>query len=573
MTWRARLMGLARSPLGWILGAILVLHTIGIGWGLPASDGWDVDGVAPRDVLAGLVETFTPGHFYTYPPVHLILVGILSSPATLLALAHAPSLSPHDVVHEVIRVPYMTVIAAVARVVSAGMALGIVWAVAKMAEEVRGERAGWCAAAIAGLNVPLTYYAHTSNLDVPYVFWSCLALLAVVRAITRHEPRRLRGWGVLAGLAVGTKDQAFALFVLGVPAGLLVAAALDDGVRRQARAFARELAIGGAYAAGLLLAVDGVLVNPLGFRERLRFLVGPASQSYAEYTADWTGRWHVVEDLASRLYLFYPWAFALLMGLGLVIVLRDMRGDPARRAAALLPLAAIVSFTLAFNCAARRTDQRFELPQTVLLAIYGGIGLDALVFRPRSADIRRMARVVAAAAFALALFCAADVDANLLFDPRYDAEAWMRAHVADGDVIETYGQNVYMPRFPAAARVLRVGPSEGDHRNPMPGVEEVLAPFDAASARGARFIVVSEGWAWRYLLDPDEPFGPGRMLAPTQRETVTDAEATTYFQALTQGRYGSYRLAHASGWPSKVWPPLVIHASTSRDIWIYERSP
>ena len=452
------------------------------------------------------------------------------------------------------------------------MSLGIVWSVARMAEEARGERAGWCAAAIVGVNVPLTYYAHTSNLDVPYVLWSCLALLALVRAIARHEPRRLRSWGVLAALAVGTKDQAFALFVVGVPAGLLLAAALDDGVRRQARAFSRELAIGVASAAGLLLAVDGVLVNPHGFRERLRFLVGPASQAYAEYTADWTGRWHVVTDLASRLYLFYPWAFALLMVLGLVTILRGMGGEPARKAAALLPLAAIVSFTLAFNCAARRTDQRFELPQTVLLAVYGGIGLDALIFRPRSAAVRGVARLLAAAAFALALFAAADVDANLLFDPRYDAEAWMRAHVAAGDVIETYGQNVYMPRFPGNARVLRVGPSEGDHRNPMPGVEEVLAPFDAASARGPRFIVVSEGWAWRYLIDPDESFGPGRMLAPTQRETVTDADATSYFQALTQGRYGSYRLAHASGWPSKVWPPLVIHASTSRDIWIYERT-
>src|SRR3954466_5896782 len=63
-----------------------VLHGIGLSWGLPASDAWDNDGVAPRDILPGLAATFTPGDYYTYPPVHLALIALLTLPVTAVAV-------------------------------------------------------------------------------------------------------------------------------------------------------------------------------------------------------------------------------------------------------------------------------------------------------------------------------------------------------------------------------------------------------------------------------------------------------------------------------------------------------
>ncbi|HEY6463413.1 MAG TPA: glycosyltransferase family 39 protein, partial [Polyangiaceae bacterium] len=461
-----------------------------------------------------------------------------------------PSLARADVVGEFLHVPYMTGIAIVARLVTAAMSLGVVWAIAKMAEEVRGRRAGWFAAAFVGVNVPFTYYAHTTNLDVPYLFWSCLALLALARAIVRHEPRRFRTWGVLAALAIGTKDQAYALFLLGAPAALLAWVALDPWARRNARRVALESTVALGLGAGVLAVVDGVVFNPTGFLARVRFLLGPASQSYAVFTADWAGRWQVVRDLVARFNLFYPLAFAALVLVGLVVIARGGRREGAHLAAALVPLLAAISYTVAFNCMARRADQRFELPQMVLLGVYGGIGIDALVFGAARPPVRWLLRLLVAAAFAVAVFAAVDVDANLLLDPRYDAESWLKAHAAPGDLVETYGQNVYMPRFPRDLRVERVGPAESDHRNPMPGVEEVRAPFGEVDARAPRFIVVSQGWVWRYLIDPDEAQDPGRMLAPTQRETSSDAAATAYFHALVDGRNPSYALAHVARWTS-----------------------
>jgi hypothetical protein len=571
VTMRRAVAQAVRSPLAWLLGGTLVLHLVGIGWGLPASDGWDNDGVAPRDFLAGLVETVSPGRFYTYPPVHLVLLALLTAPVTVVALVRAPSLAAADVVHEILGAAYMTPIAYVARGVSVAMSLGIVWSVAKMAEELRGERAGWCAAGFVAVNAPFTYYAHTTNLDVPYLFWGGLGLLALVRAVVRHEARRLRGWGAFAALAVGTKDQAYALFLLAAPAGLVLWLALDPWARRSWRLLLREAGIAAAIGLGLLVVIDGALYNPAGLRARVAFLAGPASQAYAYYTDDWAGRWQVVRDLVGDFDRQYPLGLAILAPLGLLLFVRDERREAARLVGGLLPLLAILSFTLAFNCVARRTDQRFALPQAVLAAVYGGIGIDALLFRWRRAAARWLSRLGVGAAFAVGLFAAVDVDANLLLDPRYDAEAWLREHAGPHDTIETYGLNVYMPRFPPGVHVVRVGPEAGDHRNPMPGVEEVLAPYGDASSRGARYIVVSEGWAWRYLSDPDQRQDTGHQLPPTQRETESDSASSSFFRALTRSEYAPYRVAYVARWKSSLWPAFAIHASTSREIWIYAR--
>src|SRR5258708_8783559 len=47
---------LRRSPLAWVIAAAFVLRVVAIDWGLPASDTWDTDGVAPRDFLYGALD-------------------------------------------------------------------------------------------------------------------------------------------------------------------------------------------------------------------------------------------------------------------------------------------------------------------------------------------------------------------------------------------------------------------------------------------------------------------------------------------------------------------------------------
>jgi hypothetical protein len=159
---------------------------------------------------------------------------------------------------------------------------------------------------------------------------------------------------------------------------------------------------------------------------------------------------------------------------------------------------------------------------------------------------------------------------NLLEDPRYAAERWMAENVAPGDTIEVYGNNVYLPRFPTQARVVRVGPEPIEERSPLPNVTEVVGAYADAPARGATWIVVSDGWVWRYTL-PWEVFEQaGLPMSNVQRAAEADRASRAFFGALHENRGGWHR-AFTSQFVSRYWPRVVIHASTSCEIRIFRR--
>lgn len=579
----ARLRLAARSPLAWILLAVGLLHVVGIGWGLPWSDGWDNDGVAPRDFLPGLAATFTQGRYYTYPPVHLAILAILTLPITVVGVLRAPSFGQADVVAELLKTPYMTSMALVARLVAVAMSVGIVFFTARLAEEIRAwqletdtrdqrvRRVGWLVAACVGVDASLTYYGKTSNLDVPYLFWGFAALLVFVRALVWNEPKLVRRAAVLAALAIGTKDQAYALFVLSLPVLAIGWLAL----RRPRKTLLRELAIGAGLAVLTLAVADGAVVNPTGFRARLAFLSGSASQDYAEFTRDWTGRARLLREAWRTIAWQYPWYVALVFAGGLVraVVVALQAG---RRASSLLlalaPLLVALSFTVAFNFTARRADARFVMPQALLLGVYGGFALEPLVFAKRK--VWRIAgQAVASFVVASALFLCMSVDENILHDPRYDAEEWLRARVRPGDVVETYGLNVYLPRISAktlpGARVVRVGPEPPSARNPLPGVEELQAPYEAAHERKPRFILIPTAWSWRYSHRHPVPLPAGKEQAPLQVRTEANEVATRYFDRLT-GNELEFRFVFMAKLKESPFPNVDVHGASGRWIWIYE---
>jgi hypothetical protein len=564
----SRLRDLWRSPVGKVLAVAILLRLTGLSWGLPASDGWDDDGVAPRDFLVGALMTYWPGHHYVYPPLHLIILTIASAPVWIAALLGAPSLGQDALVAAFIQVPTMTALTVVARATTACLSLGLLWNVAKIGEDLRGsKRAGAWVAASCGFNVVFTYYSQTSNLDVPYLFWAILALRALIRAIVHRDLVWLRRVPVLAALAVATKDQAYALFVIGVPLALATWLIIDREARPGAREIVSRLATGTAVGAGLLLLIDGAIGNPSGFVARIRLLLGAASQDHANYAKTWAGRGHALRDSLLLFNEYYPWAFAPLVVLGIFVALRSP--DRARRSAGLVPLWFAISFTVAFNMAARRTEHRFLLPQMMMWGIYAGLAFDVLhehIERVRPSAFW----AVAATCFAAALLRSAAVDVAMIFDPRYDAERWMRAHVRSDDRVEMYGNNVHVPRLPWIANVQRVDPSPTEGRNPLPGVAEVSDRFSNVDARKPRFIVVPAFWAHRYLVDRAATERAGRMVTPEEASLQEDADSRHYFEALRDGQLG-YRWAHLSTWESAIWPRVDIHASLTRDIWIFER--
>lgn len=571
-----------------VLVGVAMLHGVALSWGMPASDAWDVDGVAPRDFLPGLADTFTPGRYYTYPPLHLALLAVLTLPITLVAVIRAGSLSLAAIMHEILLPPYMTAMAMVARVVCVLMSVGIVLALAKTAEETapEDEKTGAAvgAALVVGLDSAFCYYAHVTNLDVPYLFWASLAILALTRAFVRNEPRRLRAAAVFAACAIATKDQAYAMFALALPTAILAWVAI--GPRSESKARLRDAFFAGALGLALLLVVDGALFNPSGFRARIAFLSGSASQDFATYSKDFGGRVQVVKDTFTAIDFHYPRLVFLLAAVGLFVAIRQTakgEGRAARILGAVVPLLCAISFTVFFNLTARRVEERFTLPQMLVVGMYAGRGLGFLWdAAPEGLPtlLRWIARLVVALPLGPALYACLRVDATLLAEPRYTAEKWLAENAAQGDVVEVHGLNVYLMRpraLGSRAKVVRVDTTPADRRNPMPGIVEVQAKLSDVRGRSPRFVAVNDCYVWRYLrlahldLPRDVQHGSGRILPRTQDRDASDADATFFFNELFEGRLG-YHLATIARIPSDaLFPRYELHASLGCPVRIFER--
>ncbi len=557
--------GWLREPLFWILLAAATLRLSGLFWGLPASDGWDDDGFAPRNFLTALALTWKPGSYFTYPPLHALLLALPSLPVAGWALAHAPSLSQHDVIAEITKPAYMTYFSVVARLVGIAMSLGIIWTIGTMARLVAGKRAGLFAAGAAALNVGLTYYGQVSNLDVPYLFWAMLSLLFCMRGVLERKPRRFWVAALFAAAAIATKDQAYAIFAVSLPLFVALWFVADPWPRRNARTVLVTLALAAAAAILVLLLVDGAITNIAGFLKRVAFLAGPASQDYAEYHRGMVGTFALLDDMFHHYGDGVGAVTLALAAMGLVAFALQARG--ALRIAGLLPALAAISFTFCFNLTALRTDDRFLLPQALMACIYIGIAAAfVLKARPR---LRPVAVAALTVTGLLSLHQAMAVDAVMLLDPRYDAERWMAAHMRPGDTIETYGQNCFLPRFPQGAHVSRVGQGDLKLRNPLPGVTELRQSFSAP--RAPRFIVVSGVWVRRYLR-PELPLKSGHIYSPLQQADFRNTDARVHFAALDGGRL-PYRLVHVARYQARFWPAIHIHDSLGEPIGIYERLP
>lgn len=545
----------------WPLLLALALRLTAIAWGLPASDGWDNDGIAPRDVYPGLVTSFTPGEYYTYPPLHLAVLGVLSAPVAAVGALRAPSLQAHDVVRTMLDPAYMTWLAMIARVVALGLSLATTWLVADVARRTCGPRAALFTAWAGAVNLGFTYYGKTSNLDAPCVFWAALAVWLLARDQLAPRTRDKVLAALAAVCAVTTKDQAYANFVLVLPVCLAVSLLRTRRIGPWLQALAAGL---GGFA-----VASTALFNPTGYLARIAFLRGSASQDFVLYSADWNGRLAALTGSLGSVRNLLGAPLLGLAAIGLVAVVVQ-RASTGRRVARLLPGLAALSFFLFFNCVARRGEERFVLAQSAFLAFYVGLGVAWLDAR-LSGQLALPVRFVVPILFVPALYRSVSLDAGLLQDPRYDVERWLAAHERPGDVTETYGLNVYLPRFPEGA--VRVSPPEAPAHNPVPGLREVTAPFSAIEERKPRFVVVPHAYAWRYRNGGGIDLSvAGHVRSPTALRFAESDDATAYFQGLFDGRL-AYRTVLDARCDETYFARIVLHASVCEQVTIFERLP
>jgi hypothetical protein len=548
-----------------------------LAWDLPGSHGWENDGIAPRDLFGGLANNLTPGHTHQYPLLPYLVLGVACLPILLAAVLAGP-LEGAAIRERVLSVACMSGISLVAKLLAILFASLALIVLARIVRRTHGERAGRIATLFAATNLTFAFYGRVSNLDVPYLFWTVLALDGLLDLLERGTRKSYRMFGVLAAAAVATKDQAYACFALVAPFYLVVLPL----VRRERFApdhFARLLRTGGitlfAYA-----VLSGALFNPTGFVKRLSVLSGTNSRDWRAYSQDLAGLSANLRDLiALEPEAFWPLPVLVLVWSFALFAIARPPGDSTlqKRATRALPLLAGLGSVLAFTLVVGRAEHRFVLPLGFFLAAYGGVLGDVLLSLPRSARGQGVVALGLGMALGWAGLRSSAAHLTQLGDAR-NAARRLLARAPAGSVVETYGLLVYQPHFDVSRtspyRVQRVGPEQPAKRNPLVGAQEIKDELANVAARAPDVLVISEGFANNYLRSDRDA---ARPLAEVTRARRRDAGTLEFVRRATAGTLPGYRLAAHLEPRLPAWAealglrPLSIQGTIGLSLWVLVR--
>ncbi len=471
-----------------VILAFALVQLVAAGWDLPSPHSWENDGIAPRDLFGGLAVNLTPGEGHRYPLLHYAIVAVPSIVVLLPAVSSVDEWTVPKLKAAVLATGPMTGVSVVARLLAIVMACVTLLVIGRMTTRLFGERAGWFAVLALAVNLSFTFYARASNLDVPYLMWTVLALERLLDVLERGDVRDYAWFAFFVGCAVATKDQAYGTFVLVGPLFLIVWPLLGgpkpDGHWRR---LAGALGVG-ALSLGVL---GGGLLNPTGFLARIDMLTGTNSQDWRLYEQSLAGIGANLADLwRHQDEAFWPWPIVLMgwAGVGLAI---------PKGAKALLPAVGALSYLCFFVLVAARSEHRFMLPIGVLMTPYVGLACSRLP------DVSWTRTALVALLIWAALPCGRLI-LTQWYDGRKAVEAWL-VERPEGTVVETWGRTVYQPRYigdgPYVVR--RVGPSDPARRNPLVGATEVRGDPADYRSRGADVIVVAVSHGGNYA-DPDD---------------------------------------------------------------------
>ncbi len=569
IAWLGRLVTedrvVARIALGFAVSELVTL-----GWDLPGSHGWDNDGIAPRDLFGGLANNLVPGHAHRYPLLHYLVLGLFCLPVLVIAALGGP-LDANALRDRVLSVPVMTSVSVVSKLVAAAMAMLSVVVLARIVRRTVGERAGRFAALFAATNLTFAFYGRVSNLDVPYLFWTVLALDRLLDIADTGARRDHLAFGALVAASVATKDQAYASYVLVLPLYLFVTL---RGARAELhKRFMMLLWVALATFVVYGLA-SGALLNPTGFAKRVAELRGPASQDWRAYSKDAAGLLANIRAVLARQPAdFWPLpVLALAYAGGIVALFRRSRVGEPLAVLRFLPFLAGLSNLLFFALVVGRSEHRFLLPFGFFQSAYGGIAADELVARLGPPRLRTAGVVALAAGLAWAGLRSFAVHLTQLGDARWEVTRFL-AKLPKGSRVETYGLTVYQPHFDVSPespyRVARFGPDPPAKRNPLVGALESYGSVGDACARRPDALVLSEGFANSYLEGPDSA-----VVRARQGDRVT----TAFVRRAVAGDLLGYRQALVAratlpGWATAIGlRPVRIQSTTGSTVWVLVRN-
>ena len=440
-----------RRHLGLLMAYAFVLFACGLWWGLPFgaaaaappnnSFTWTGDELHPSTWGQATNPRALNAWHTRYPPMHFALLQAGSWPLRAAV--------KHGLIH-LDRPGLLLALILYSRLVSLAMAMATLWMFYRLAREVLDEIGSLWSVFVLASVMPYVYYAKMANLEAPYLMWFTLSLWMFVRILSRHQLRDYLLFGAAAAAAVCTKDQAYGLYGLApIPMVYSLWKREYGGKARDLwRAVLDRRLLLTALVAGLGFVVfQDLIFNPHRFTVHLRLLRGPMSENYQDYAGTPLGQWQLFSNIAGLLTSALNPALLATCLVGLVWTFLRLREAEVWKSVRYLCSTSIflVSYYVTFLVLILFCYDRYVLPMTIVLALYGGAALAALV-RPWG-RWQTARRALAWGIAAYSMLYALSVDFRLLADTRYEVERWVAEHAREPGSVIAVGRHHHIARF------------------------------------------------------------------------------------------------------------------------------
>ena len=478
----AWLTSIAGIPLLAVLIVATINFSVAFTWGMPQATSsdtmstWQIDTIAPVQPLTEAYYRFTRegAELVEYPLFHYVILDVVFAPYVAYQYLTGGLVNPDGDFPYGAMNPreFFTSLTLIARSLSLAMALGIVVAVFEITRHLFSRNAAIWSALLAALIAPLSYYAKTSNLDVPYLFWTLLAIWQIVLIANNGKLYNYISFAAFAAFAVATKDQAYGFYVC-TPLLLIYLHARNTAPSPNWSTILRSAISKPIVLTALVGIVFFSLGNNLlfggfdGFVRHIDF----ARAFYDTQLHDSTTPLLeaqlqlVARSIAVVLQFLGPFTLLLVIaGLLLTIAERGYVGI----CILLLPAASYYLFVLV---PAGVVLPRYLLGPAILLLPFAGHALaQLLTIGPF------LGYATAFLAVATQVLLSVHLSFTLLSDSRLLMANWIRANVPTGSSIETSVQQRYLPHLGIRYRVSVVG-------NSFDGITHDTLPEDLTAAR------------------------------------------------------------------------------------------
>lgn len=503
----------------------LLLFAVGLSWGLPNWIAWAGDELNPPTWEKAISPETPTGWHARYPPLHFALLHFTSWPLRAL------------VAHQVIRLDDYdanVMLTYFGRIVSLLMGLATLWLVYRVGRHVYDRASAlWAVFATASI-APFVYYAKMTNLDVPYLCWFALSLLAYVRILKYERLGDYLLFGAAAAAAVCTKDQAYGLYMLSPLALIAGLYRHDFRDRGLLRGLLRSLVDPRLIAGGLTAAFGFALFQDLfwdyhRFEVHVRLLLGPMSEGYKDFPDTFAGHLALLQLFLRQIAFALNPALTAAAVAGLLwtayrAVKKEDREEVFLLGAIFL---LVVSYYVTFLNLILFTFDRYVLPVALLLALFAGRALGAILERSRERPALRWAAAALVAGVAVySLLYASSVDFRLLADSRYYVEDWLEKKGVKPEQVLAIGRPHHVPRFERIPweNVLRRDAQALRERNPdyvVVNLTDIRRPSEAEMTErlkngdlGYRLVLDHQSKPFLDLLSADDVGSSQRFIDP-----------------------------------------------------------